>query len=243
MKNKKQKPLVRWVVGECDKLGYDLLYESIINFKKIYKNIFLYCICYNSIEHHNKLKKSFELVDFVLNQRKFKNNLILDPTLINGPHWKLYPPRIFKHQHEIILDNDIIIYKKIKQIEEFLATKNTFITTKAIKRSYNKKYESQIVEGFDINTGLVGLPPNFDYEKEIKNILKNIDEKWHNHVDEQTLVAFVLQQQKTIVIPYDVLTACCGITQFEMGKSGTHFVGANKGYDKWWKEYKIKHLL
>jgi hypothetical protein len=242
MTTKKLKPVVRWVVGACNPLGYDVLYESIINFKKIYKDKFLYCICYNSRQIHNKLKKSFNCVDRVFNQRKLKNALTYNPEIKKGPHWKLYPPRIFKNQHELILDNDIIVYEKIEQIEEFLSNEDIFITTRAIRRSYNKKYDNHIKQGFNINTGLVGLPPNFDYEQEILKIMKNAKEEWSNHFDEQTLVARILQNKKTIVIPFEILSSCCSLTRFAIGKKGTHFIGANKGYDKWWNEFKIKCL-
>lgn len=236
------RPVVRWVVGECHTLGYDTLYESIKSFKKIYKNNFIYCICFNSKKIKKTLVKSLELVDKIIDQKKFQKTLPFNPFKKRGPHWKLYPPRLFPEQHELILDNDLIIYEEMKEIEEFLSDESLCLTTRAIKRSYNKKYEHHIKRDFNINTGLVGLPPFFDYQKKIEIVLSYGKSVWKDYFDEQTVVAGVLQSENTKVIPFETISSCCGLTHFNIGKKGTHFIGINKGYDKWWKEYKVKNL-
>lgn len=240
--NATKKPIIRWVVGDCHKLGYQVLYESIIKFKNIYKNNFLYCLCYNVNKINKELKKSLDIVDKTINQKKFKETLTYDPCVLNGPHWKLYPPRAFPDRHEIIIDNDIIIYKKLKEIDEFLFNKNLFITTEAVERSYGSQFGDIVRKNFNINSGLVGLPPFFNYKKEIEDILKKGSGIWKNHFDEQTIVASILQKNNTKIIPFNTISSCCSITGLSVGKKGTHFLGVNNGYDKYWKQFKIKNL-
>ena len=235
------KPVVRWVIGDCHDLGYEVLYESILNFKKIYKDKFIYCVCFNNKKIKNNLKKSLDLVDHIFDQKKFTKSVSYNPKLINGPHWKLYPPRLLHDQHEIIIDNDIVIYKEIEEINAFLLS-NTFLITSPIKRSYSKQFGGKIKKNFNINSGLVGLPPGFDYKKEIENILSEGSGSWMEHFDEQTVVAAIMQNKKLTIIPFSTLSACCNGTKMLIGEKGTHFLGVNKGFKKWWREFKIKNL-
>lgn len=236
------KPVLRWVVGDCHELGIKTLLFSIKNIKKIYQNNFYYCICFNSINVSKTLKQCFEEVDLVINQNNFFQSLSYSPYVKKGPHWKLYPPRICKNQHEIIIDNDIVIYDKIQEIEDFLSQKNIFITTAAIKRSYSNQFGNIVSKNFNINSGLVGLPPLYDYKKEIEDVLIKGSGKWRHHFDEQTVVAAILQKNNSKIIPFKTISACCNITKFILGEKGTHFLGVNKGFDVWWKEFKIKQI-
>jgi hypothetical protein len=245
MLNKNQKPIVRWVIGEVHELGYELLYESITNFKKIYGDKFEYCICYNSKKIKKYLLKCLNLVNYTFDQTFYLKEFSYNPLNKKGPHWKLYPPRLFQCNHELILDNDLIIYKKLDEIEIFLNNKDMLITTQAVKRSYNKKYDNYIKKEFNINSGLVGLPPNFNYKQELQTMLNLGPGYWDEHLDEQTLVASVLQQQNTKIIPLKVISVASELTNYLFGEKGTHFVGTNGGFDKYWKHWKnvcVKYL-
>ena len=81
--------------------------------------------------------------------------------------WKLYPARIRKECHEIIIDNDILIYKLPKKIINFLNS-NHIILTESHKRSYSGVLKNIIPYEFNINSGIIGLPPNYDFENDIK---------------------------------------------------------------------------
>jgi hypothetical protein len=234
------KPIIRWVVGNCHELGYKVLHESILSFKKIYQKKFYYCICFNSINTSTSLKQCFKEVDLILNQNDFSQSLSYDPHIKKGPHWKLYPPRICENQHEIVLDNDIVIYDKLKEIDDFLSNDDMFITTTAIKRSYSGQFGDIVNKNLNINSGLFGLPPNFNYKEEIEKILQKGSGMWQDHFDEQTIIASIIQNNKFKIIPFNTISSCCGITDFVVGKRGTHFIGINKGYKKWWREFKIK---
>lgn len=240
---KSLKPVVRWVIGNCHELGYEVFYKAVLCLKSIYKNRFTYCICFNSKKINQNLKKVLAEVDLVFDQKKFYKEFNYNPLGIKGPHWKLYPARLFEDTHEIILDNDLVIYKELNEIEEFLLNSNLFITTEALKRSYNKKYDKLIKHNFNINTGIVGLPPNYDYKKKIQKSLDNFGPGfWSKHFDEQTIVASILQNEHTKIIPFNTISTCCNLSGLKIGEKGTHFLGANHGFDHWWKEFRIKIL-
>ena len=110
---------------------------------------------------------------------------------ISGPAWKLVPPRLNINTHEIVIDNDLVLFKRSKYIENFL-NGDHIIFSKAAIRSYGDL--DRYVGNFLINTGLLGFPPKFDFEKflaqKIRYILKvNKSKIKHNiHFNEQGLV-------------------------------------------------------
>lgn len=71
MNKKISKPIIRWVIGDCHKLGIETLFFSITNIKKIYKNNFYYCLCFNSKNASKNFKKCLEEVDLTINQNDF----------------------------------------------------------------------------------------------------------------------------------------------------------------------------
>ena len=211
------KPIIRWTIGPVSEDGFKCLNFSVFQFRKLYKDYFRYVICHNGLsDGQKKLLPDVELVD----QSMFISSL---PVFHCGPAWKLYPPRLSIESHEIIIDNDVVIYKKPEAIAEFLKEKDMFVVTEAFKRSYSGIYQKDIPENFNINSGLVCLPPNFDYRKEL---LKNEFKKWENHFDEQTLVAKVLSVQKKIkIITLSEIYVC--FDQYKQGSCGVHLVGLN----------------
>jgi hypothetical protein len=210
-------PIIRWVIGPVSEDGFECLKLSVFHFRKLYKDSFRYVVCYNGLSNsQKKLLPDVELLD----QSNFMKSLPVFPC---GPAWKLYPPRISVETHEIIIDNDIVIYKKPEAIAEFLKEKDMFVVTESLKRSYSGIYQKDIPENFNINSGFVCLPPNFDYRKEL---LKNKLKKWENHFDEQTLVAKVLSVQKKIkIINLSEIYVC--FDRYKEGSCGVHLVGLN----------------
>ena len=121
-----------------------------------------------------KIKMDIDLI--LIDQTKYMETLKVLPF---STSWKLYPPRIRLTQHEIFLDNDVVIYKKIPLIDEFLKSKKITFATEAKKRNYGN-FDKAIPEKTLINTGLFGLPPYFDIKSKINEILKD---GWNNWYD------------------------------------------------------------
>ena len=83
----------------------------------------------------------------------------------------------------------------IKEIEDALNS-NHIILTESHKRSYSGVLKNIIPYEFNINSGIIGLPPNYDFENDIKKTIKNHKIKCEDHMSEQTLVAYILSKKK-----------------------------------------------
>jgi hypothetical protein len=226
------KPLIRWTIGPVSKSGFQILRHSVTAIKRLYGEKFKYTICFNNLS--NRQKKFIEGLDcHLLDQSDHQETLSLTPpTNSGGPAWKLYPPRISINTTEIFMDNDLVIFNESWFMEKF--TDDIFYT-ESLLRSYGR-FNSQIEEGFNLNSGLVVIPPGLDLGKHLDdNIQKFKINDWTNHFDEQALFASVVQDLKNIMIPLTDV----GVDSLD-GKYGVHFIGANSGKDELWSRYLIE---
>jgi hypothetical protein len=233
-------PILRWTVGNLSKDGLDCFRFSVKSLYHLYGKSFEYYCCHNNtqLEKLDFLKAyPVKLVD----QNKHTNSLSIPP-LNNNPSWKLYPPRLDINRPEIFLDNDLIFYKKIPILDDFILGKNSFFITQAIKRSlgcFDKLVQSDI----NLNSGFFGIPAHFDFQQEIENALQIHNFSWKNHLDEQGCVAFIFHQRKFELIALDQIYICHNALPYKTGKYGQHFVGINKGYTKHWTIFKKSFLF
>lgn len=216
------KPIARWTIGNSTKHGYECLELSIKSFLNFYDcDIF---VCYNCKKE--KLPSSilkYNLID--------QFNHLEDMPDPKGVSWKFYPPRLSLDTHEIVIDNDIIFKKRIEEIDLFFNSDITLMLEDDT-RTYGK-FLNFIPKEFKINSGIYGMPPNFDLRKYInfyaggeweKNALYENDKS--ETFDEQGLVALALiDYNKYIIIPKTTVTACS--LQLKFG-SAMHFMGLNR---------------
>jgi hypothetical protein len=228
-----QKPLIRWTVGSVSDCGFDCLIKSVELMKGILGCTCEYAICYNNLTKNQM--DSLPKVDIVIDAESYSFLYdTLKPETRYGTAWKLYPARIRKESHEIILDNDIVLYKLPKKIINFLSS-NDIVLTKSFIRSYYGVLEELVPDNFNINTGVLCLPPNYDFEKEIDYNIKKFKIKWEDHFSEQTLIAHIMSKYKCELI--DTSEIFVTAEEFNLGSCGVHFVGLNKGKDEFWKKY------
>lgn len=218
-----KKPLIRWTIGNVSQDGIECLFKSISCWKSLYGDLFEYVVCYNNIDV-NKLNFDVNLI----NQNDFRNSLPISPNLTA---WKLYPPRLSLQSHEIFIDNDLIIYKKIPLIDRFLKSKNLFFCTEGLKRNFGI-YSKDNYKELKLNSGFFGIPPYFDFCKFIENKIKK---DWTTWFDEQGLVASILSQNNLEIISLEDISIC--LNQFKMGLYGIHFVGLNDKNNYFWREW------
>ena len=183
------------------------------------------------------------LVDQLVDQFSFSDVLSCQPPAKKhkgGPAWKLYPPRLDLEVHEIVIDNDVVIYNKPTMMEQFLNRNDMIVVAEAFKRSYSGRLEPQIPLGFNINTGIMCFPPNFDLLKMLQECLDS--KGWENHFDEQTTVAYTLRENPNVhMIPLSEVSVCH--EQYQAGSCGIHFVGVNNGKTEYWNQYIGNRLL
>lgn len=226
------KPIVRYTIGPVAPSGFDCLYQSIIKLKQLYDvDIF---ICYNGCsisEHKNKFFRC-------LNQSDLFSKGI-------GVAWKLYPARIDINRHELFIDNDLIIEKRIEKIDNFFNSDTTLLLEGA-GRNYGS-FSQHVPRQYSINSGIFGVPPGFNLQKYINFF----GEKWDNNVsdrklsvtwNEQGLVATsLLSYKKFDIISNSIITNCSKDLHLS---DGMHFIGLNReNHHRPWLEYKHRKLL
>lgn len=222
--------LIRWVIGPVSPLGFDCLNVSTKLMQHLYPKARL-VVCHNGLSEEQKTK----LPPVELFEQKGD---------VWGPAWKLFPPRLDVNDHEILIDNDIVLYERSEIIEEFLGQTKLCVVTEAYKRSYSPQFEDLVPTDFNINSGLVCLPPGFDYGRSIQSVFdysRRIKAKlWEDHFDEQTIVASVLSRNTTKIIPITDISVC--VTSYVRGRIGTHFVGLNGTKTDHWQAYLLENL-
>jgi hypothetical protein len=273
------KPLFRWVIGDVRNEGFCILSDAIKNLLKLYKNDFDFLICSNATKSNSKKKlkeisKKFEIQIY----EQSWNDLPINQSLImktndqirQGTFWKLCPPRLRLEAHEIICDNDLVFVNPIDAITEFLDRKNAILMLKEDAFCVGK-YFYLFEEKENYNSGLYGLPPYYDFAKEIKatwSEKKFQDLMWR---DEQGLVTGTLKKFEHITIQASEIIhlfdhgRCFGYDydfveeknvktrlmknmkfnkfNFSVSDKGYHFLGANRNNHELWKEYKRKNLF
>lgn len=218
---KHMKPLFRITIGSVSNHGYHL---AKLNYKLLKKNypeadvVF----CYNNI--HEKFVKRFDYCS--INQKMYINSISIKPF---KESWKLYPPRLRIESHEVVLDNDVLLFKRIPEIDEFLSS-NKGLMLYAERRVYGS-FDGLIEKKLNINSGIFGLPPNYDFAKNIEKFLKKrpYKKKFNFWCDDQGIVAGCLQD-----IPYIMIKSVTNhkpqsyISTKNFYSNGVHLIGSNR---------------
>lgn len=227
-----KKPTIRWTIGPFTELSIEVLGASIKNIRRLYGDRFFLTVTHNNFPE-SKLQTL--PIDLSVDQSKLIDELPIKPPNdpLIGMAWKLYPPRTNLESHEIMLDNDVIIFRKLEAIERFLQSESLILITEALMRSYSPEHSNKIRNDFNINSGFVCIPPMFDYKAEIISAMHNHKE-WKDRFDEQSIVAIALQSKNIEMIPMSDISIVGPMTSYKVGRSGIHFIGVNGGYDAHW---------
>lgn len=220
------KPLVRWTIGPVSQKGIDTLCLSIDKWISVYNDEFDMVVCFNGLKDSQISQIPIKSID----QNEYKNSLKYQPF---DTTWKLYPPRLSINSHELFIDNDLIVYARSETIEKFLNSSTLSIITSAHKRFYGA-YNQFVSPELKVNSGLFGVPPNFDLAKAINRfILVYPQSGWSYHSDDEGVLACVLPN--LCVIPMDEIHVCnpsVDFSPYSLGSCGTHFAGSNQGHTK-----------
>ena len=211
--------------------------ESIKSFQKFYPNNEYY-LFFNQIDR--KTLYRFEKLNLIIkdqNEFKFKINDKCKSQL------KLIPSRVNINKQEIFIDNDLLITKRIEKIDYFIKSDNNTIICEDVKRFYGI-FNKLIDENFCTNTGLFGLPSNFDFS--VSNYYKTNNE-WKSNYDEQGFLSLILLKHNPIIINLNEIAIMshdfCSERAFNPIKSGYHFVGLNcKETHKSWNLFKTNTI-
>lgn len=228
-------PLVRWTIGPVHDLGFSVLRHSVNQMRRIYGDMMRYVICYNGLSD-GQLCKIRDLGCRCVDQQQHELALLIPPPCKEGgPAWKLYPPRLSPESHEIFIDNDLVLRSRLAALDQFIGDQKGIIVTRAVRRCYGV-FEPFVRDELLINTGLVGLPPNFDWADNLNYYIKSSGiHRWNGHFDEQGLVAAVVQSHPVNII--DGISVCWSEREYKPSNLGMHFVGVNQGDAAYWLRY------
>lgn len=211
------KPIIRWTIGNVKPNGFKCLSYSINKLQGLYGDRFDYCLFYNNANPTINAK-----INMIKQESKTAKNTA----------WKLYPPRLNMDVPEIFIDNDLVLFNRLKQFDDLIEYGTPFMTA-GLNRNFGK-YNSLVGRQYILNSGLFGLPAGFDFRSKI-NATKN---DWHNYYDEQGLVAFIMTSFNNLsIIPRSTIGICRPKDGLPYSSSGFHFCGLNHadkhyGWDK-----------
>lgn len=198
------KPIIRWTIGKALQPGFKCLSYSVNSFRKIYGDRFDYYVLYNS-----------RCPNVDANVVKQEGNVV-------GPAWKLVPPRLSINSPEIFMDNDLVLVKRLPEIDMLLDANVPFMT-EGLKRNFGK-YERLLKPKYILNSGLFGLPSGFDFQAKMESTKNN----WDNYYDEQGFVAWIMTSFPNLnIIPRKCVGICRPDDPLPDYSHGIHFCGLN----------------
>jgi len=227
-------PLVRWTIGRTSPLGFETLQESVFLFASLYPE-FRRVICYNHLTPI-QIEKLTKLPAFLIPQAKTNDLVNLNIPITSG--WKLIPPRLNPAQHELWIDNDLVLTQRIEEIDEWLSS-STGIICEGKHRLFGR-YDWAVISGYKICAGLFGLPPYFDFATRIAQLAYKLNKQPIKSFDEQGLTAAIVTEiPGFILIPRTQIELCDDL--FLPGSAvGYHFVGVNRmKRHRPWLHYKM----
>ncbi len=252
-----EKPLWRWTCGGCTSQGIDILKESIFRtMRAIGENNWDWMICYNGllpsvvidleeyvrgfpITLHEQSWNDCPIDDHPWSPIKEDGSIEINGDHCGGTLWKVCPPRMRPDAHEVIMDNDLIFMKKLPIIDTFLKANKTLILEEPIR--YYGRFDYLVPKGQKINSGLMGLPPGFDFGERIKTAWqKHGKVKKISQADEQGLLMYVLQAYPNLRISKEEVRQFGAFDPLRMlgNEDSYHFVQANRTTNhKAWSRY------
>ena len=237
--------VVRWTIGDVRKRGFELLHLSIACARRLFGSSARYVVCVNSIEVDDARRRSgyFERgVEWRKVTRADAPEFLSEfcsEDLMEGMGWKLCPLRVDLNCHELILDNDCVLWALPQAMRRWLEEPNSYLFTRDVERRMGS-FETLCPPGA-MNAGIRGLPPGDDLSEPLMEVLRAATEsnggaQLNGEIEEQGLQAaaicwraplyFVETEEVTLCSPFWPRTP-------ELGTCGAHFVGMNAAHIPW----------
>lgn len=223
----RRKCLFRWTVGPIKEEGIKCLFQSVKSVRRLYPEAEL-LICHNQISEQ-RISQLSDLKIELVDQSKIHSELIQEIPEGYRFDWKLVPTRLRPNKHEIFIDNDIVILKRVPEIDLFLNRDDLVLICQGLNGCHGI-FESKVGKGLRVNAGMFGLHPNFDFGSKLKNIMNG--QTLDGHFDEQGLIAATLSKEKHVMLSQTtipILERDFDIDSFMLNETvcGFHFVGVN----------------
>ncbi len=224
---------IRWTIGDVNPRGFAALRLSVWGAWRLFGPSVNYRIHVNTISLDDARARTGTLpadVEWEPVARRQAGALTghLDDRMAEGVAWKLVPARAFPDDHELALDNDVVLWAIPRAIDDWLRGKTQFVLAADVRPAFGRF--GALCGERPLNTGLRGLPPGFDLEGALDEALARSPGTLTSELDEQGLqVAAILGAGSTGVVALEDVTICSPFPPHvpHLGRAGAHFVGLN----------------
>lgn len=225
---------IRWTIGDVNVRGFKALRLSVLGMQNIFGEKARYAVCVNTIpaDMARKLTGYIPNIDWIQNDDLVPDYIKdrLDPNMAEGVGWKFAPLRLFPDIFELSLDNDCIIWELPEALKIWLEDSDTrtCVFAEDIKACFGSFRE--YCNPQPRNSGIRGIPPNFDFEKNIKRMLAINKRPLKSELDEQGLQnAAISMETEPLIVSKEEVSICSPFYPHQqyLGTKGAHFVGLN----------------
>lgn len=239
---------VRWTIGDVSDPGFEALALSIRSARKLFGPESEYAVCVNSLSlsvAKDRLGAIARQVQWIHAAQHVPGWLRdqLDENMAEGVAWKLAPVRLFPDRYELSLDNDLILWQIPVAIQQWMYSSDPESCVMAEDAQRCLGQFSDCGDARAINSGIRGIPPNFDLEERLRKELQKKGVILRSELDEQGLQAAVLSRAHLALVSREEVSICSPFPmhQQSLGRCGAHFVGLNQRFLPWELEGRGAH--
>lgn len=224
---------IRWTIGDVNPRGFAALRASVWGAWRLFGPDARYRIYVNTLALDDARARCGQLPPAVVWQPADPCVPAwlagaLDAGMAEGVAWKLVPARAFPGDHELALDNDVVLWDVPRAVRDWLDGRTPFVLAEDVRACFGRF--AALCGARPLNSGVRGTPPGFDLEAALERVLATCPGTLRRELDEQGLqVAALLASGPTGVVELDEVTICSPFPphQPHLGRAGAHFVGLN----------------
>lgn len=236
---------IRWTIGDVSQRGFEALGLSILGAQQIFADDAQYVVCVNGLDAGEAKCRIGELpgqVRWIQSEGRVPRFLadFFDDRMAEGVGWKFAPLRVFPDCLELSLDNDCILWEIPPSVARWLEDESRCLFAADVRRCLGQ-FEA-FCGAAPMNSGIRGLPPKFDFEAALKQVLAMTNQRqghrpvMKSELDEQGLqAAAVWLRGEPLIVTTDEVSICSPFYPHcpEPGRYGAHFVGLNARHIPW----------
>jgi hypothetical protein len=238
---------VRWTIGDVSDRGFEALRLSMWGAWRLFGPRAAYAVCVNTISVEQAKGRTGDVPEGIVwhdvtgDVPAFLKGR-LDEQMAEGVGWKLAPVRMFPDRYEVSLDNDCILWDVPGAMRQWLcdAEPKRCLIAEDVRACFGQF--SELCGSGARNSGIRGLPPGFDLEAALCDVLEEVEGtrqraiRLTSELDEQGLQTAALSRWvMPRVVGLEDVTVCSPFHPHlpNLGRCGAHFVGLNARHINW----------
>jgi len=227
---------IRWTIGAVSAQGFEALGMSIAGAWRLFGVSANYVVCVNSVSveyaraHTGAVPAPVVWRDATHEVPELLRS-VLDGGMAEGVAWKFAPLRCFPGRFELSLDNDCILWRTPSALERWLAEPEATqrcLVAEDMRACFGRF--AALCGEEPRNLGIRGLPPHFDLEAALREVLRLCPGKLNSELDEQGMqLAALSRSSPPWVVTAKEVSICSPFPPHvrELGRCGAHFCGLN----------------